>query len=230
MELIEEIKSLRCEKSAAHVACFFKTGKGEYGEGDKFFGAKTPDLKKIIKKYYKQTTLEEIDVIIKNEYHEIRSAALSIMVLKYPKTSPEEQKKLYELYLKNVNYINNWDLVDISAQYIVGPYVFPDTEKLWELAKSGHLWSERIAMISTLYFIRQGEFNATTVLAEHFLTHKHDLIHKASGWMLREMGKRDIKPLYEFLDKFHKQMPRTMLRYSIEKLTTDKRSFYLAKS
>lgn len=230
-KIINEIKSYANEKLAAHHAGFFKTGKGEYGEGDIFLGLKNPTVRLVTKKYFKEISLTQINTLIKNPYHEIRLTAIIMLVLKYEKAKDKgkEKKEIFNLYLQNVEYINNWDLVDLSAQYIIGPFIFDSTEKLWELAKTSHLWSQRIAIIATLYFIRQGSYKATLDLSEYFLTHKHDLIHKATGWMLREVGKRDIDTLYGFLDKHHKVMPRTMLRYSIEKIPEEKRKVYMLK-
>lgn len=229
-QIISELKQVSNKEYAAHHARFFKTGKGEYGEGDLFYGIRVPDVRKIAKKHYKNTSLEEINQLIKNPYHEMRLTALVMLVLKYPKSSEKEQEAIYNLYLNNINHINNWDLVDISAQYIVGPFVYKNnSQKLFELAKTDHLWSQRVAIIASFYHIRQGEISTTLKLAEHFLNHKHDLIHKATGWMLRETGKKDINTLYAFLDKFNKQMPRTMLRYSIEKFTPDKKKHYMQK-
>lgn len=229
-QIINEIKSLSNPEFATHHLKFFKTGKGEYGEGDLFYGLKVPDVRKISKKYFKSINLSQIDELIKNPYHEVRLTAIVMLVLKYQKASIEEQEKIYNLYLNNVNFINNWDLVDISAQHIVGAFLFQkNTQKLWELANSNHLWSERISVLATLYFIRQGEYSHTTELSKHFLNHKHDLMHKATGWMLREVGKRDINSLHSFLEEFHKTMPRTMLRYAIEKLPQQKRIIYMKK-
>ena len=229
-QIINELKSLSNPDLAVHHLRFFKTGKGEYAEGDLFYGLTVPDVRKISKKYYKNIDLSDIDELIKNPYHEVRLTAIVMLILKYQKAGIEEQEKIYNLYLNNVKYINNWDLVDISAQHIVGAFLFGNnTEKLWELANSNHLWSERISVLATFYFIRQGEYTHTIELSKHFLTHKHDLMHKATGWMLREMGKRDINILYSFLDEFHKIMPRTMLRYAIEKLSKEKRINYMKK-
>ena len=229
-KITNEIKSFSNSEFAAHHARFFKTGKNEYGEGDLFYGLKVPEIRKIAKKYFKNITLKEIDILIKNPFHEVRMVAILMLVLKYPKVAEEEQGKIYNLYLSNVNYINNWDLVDISAPHIIGAYLFKNnTEKLWELANSEHLWSQRISVLSTFYFIRQGEFIPTMELSKYFLKHEHDLIHKATGWMLREVGKRDVNSLYSFLNKFHKTMPRTMLRYAVEKIPPQQRIIYMKK-
>lgn len=229
-KVTEEIKNLANPELAQHHKRFFKTGRGEYAEGDLFYGIKVPELRKIAKKHYKNLDLRHIDELIKDPYHEVRLVAIVIMILKYQKALQDEQEEIYNLYLNNVNYINNWDLIDISAQHIVGAFLFgKSTDKLWELANSNHIWSERISMLSTFYFIRQGKYDITLELSEYFLGHKHDLMHKATGWMLREIGKKDINTLYSFLDRFHKTMPRTMLRYSIEKLSEQKRKFYMKK-
>lgn len=228
--LINELKSYSNKEYAAHHLRFFKTGKGEYGEGDLFYGLKVPDVRRITKKYYKNIPLNDVKQLLINPYHEFRLAALIILVLKFQKTSIEEKEDIFNLYLNNVSYINNWDLVDISAPHIVGAYLFnKNTDQLWDLARSNHLWSERISIISTLYFIKKDKYFETIDIAEFFLNHKHDLMHKATGWMLREVGKRDMKVLLDFLDKFYKQMPRTMLRYSIEKLSPELRNKYMQK-
>lgn len=228
-KIINEIKSYENQKLATHHLKFFKTAKGEYGEGDLFLGLNVPTIRSIAKKYFKEITLTQINNLIKNPFHEIRLTALVMMVLKFNKAESKEKEDIFNIYIENLNYINNWDLVDLSAPYLVGPFLFDKTEKLWELAKTSHLWSQRISVISTFYFIRQGNYQITLDLSEHFLTHKHDLIHKATGWMLREVGKRDIETLYKFLDKHHKIMPRTILRYSIEKLSEEKRKLYMSR-
>lgn len=229
MEILDEILSLADEAQSLHLQRFFRTGKGEYGEGDIFLGIKVESTRSIVKKYYKSISLNEIEELIKNPYHEVRSIALQLMVLKYEKLKIKDE--IFELYLKNVHYINNWDLVDISAPKILGNFVFINRnfDVINTLADSNHLWSERIAVVSQLYFIKHGEFEGIIKLCEKFLTHKHDLMHKACGWMLREVGKVDEKVLCCFLDKNYKIMPRTMLRYSIERLDEAKRKYYMTK-
>lgn len=229
MEILDEITSLADEEKAKHLQRFFKTAKGQYGEGDLFLGINVPVTRAVAKKYYKEISLCEIEELIKNPYHEVRLLALLLMVFMYQKT--ELKKEVFDMYLNNVNYINNWDLVDLSCPQIVGHYVFnnKNTDVIYKLADCEHLWSNRISVVSQWHLIRQKDFTLTLELAEKFLGHKHDLMHKAVGWMLREMGKRDEKPLYEFLDKHHKTMPRTMLRYSLEKLPQDKRLYYMKK-
>ncbi len=226
-KIINEIKRYENQKLALHHASFFKTGKGQYGEGDLFLGISVPILRQISKKYFKEVSLNQLESLLQNPYHEIRICSLMMMVLKYQKT--EDKEKIFNIYMQNLKYINNWDLVDVSAQYIVGPFLYDSIDVLLDLAKSNHLWSQRIAIIATFYNIRQGSFKNTIELSKYFLTHKHDLIHKATGWMLREVGKRDLNLLIEFLDKHHKTMPRTMLRYSIEKLTAEQKKFYMNK-
>lgn len=229
MEILEEIKSLADKDQAIHLSRFFKTGKGEYGEGDLFLGIKVPMVRSVAKKYYPSISLEDIQILIENPYHEVRLLALMLMVFLYEKNGLKQE--IFNLYLKNVQYINNWDLVDLSCPKVVGNFVFINkiSDHIYKLANADHLWSNRIAVVSQYYFIKQGDYSLILELSEKFLTHKHDLMHKAVGWMLREMGKMDEKPLYDFLDKHHKDMPRTMLRYSIEKLPKEKKEHYMRK-
>lgn len=229
-KIIEEVKSHSNIEYANHHQKFFKTAKGEYGEGDLFYGLRVPEIRMIAKKYHKEVDLCQAQILIEDPYHEVRLLALLMLVLQYQKSNEEEKGNIYTFYLRNVKYINSWNLVDLSSYHIVGSYLHgKDNNKLWELAKTDHLWSQRISIISTLYFIRKKHYRVTLDLAEYFLSHKHDLMHKASGWMLREVGKRDINKLYRFLDSHHKIMPRTMLRYSIEKLSMEQRAFYMKK-
>lgn len=202
---------------------FFKMGRGEYAENDVFIGVKTPDIRKIAKEY-KNLTFEALKILISSKIHEERALALLIMIEQYD-NNPDE---IYHFYLDNMIHINNWDLVDISAHYIVGRYLMDkDRAILHKLAKSQNLWERRIAIVSTWWFIRQNDFSETICLAEFLLSDKHDLIHKAIGWMLREVGKKDLAVLLKFLDQHHKIMPRTSLRYAIEKLDIIKRKHYL---
>lgn len=226
MDAVQELLSLKDEEQANHLMRFFKTGKGQYGEGDKFLGVRVPKTRSIVKKYYNNVNFEQIQEMLNNSYHEIRLCALLIMVALYEKNP---QDKIVELYLKNVKNINNWDLVDLTAHKIIGTHYIKTRDRsiILNLANSGHLWSERIAVVSQWSVLKTGEFELLLELCEKFLTHKHDLMHKATGWMLREAGKKDEKILLSFLDKHSKIMPRTMLRYSIEKLTPDQRKFYM---
>lgn len=208
---------------------FFKTGEGQYGEGDKFLGVVVPDTRKVAKKY-KELPFSEIENLLNNEYHECRLCALLILVERFKKASDDDRKKIFDFYLAHTNRINNWDLVDLSAKDIVGEYLIDkDRSVLYDLVKSQLLWEQRIAIVSTYAFIRRGDLYDTFLLSEKLLDHKHDLMHKAAGWMLREMGKKDLNMLRAFLDNHHKQMPRTMLRYSIEKLDKSERAHYMKK-
>jgi 3-methyladenine DNA glycosylase AlkD len=227
-ELIKDLKQFSDEKQAKILSRFFKTGKGEYGEGDIFLGIKVPDIRKVAKKYVK-IELNEIQKTLDNKHHEVRLCGALILTYKYEKTKTEEEKKdIYEFYMKNYNAINNWDLVDLTAPKISGPYLFDKDKKiLHEWVESKNLWKRRIAVLSTFYFIRQNDFSDCLIFCQKLLGDKHDLMHKACGWMLREIGKRDEKVLTEFLDKYVKKMPRTMLRYSIERLEEKKRLYYL---
>ncbi|MBI2151963.1 DNA alkylation repair protein [Candidatus Woesearchaeota archaeon] len=213
---------------------FFKTGKGEYAEGDIFLGITVPEQRKRASKY-SNLNLTEIEELLHNPIHEYRLTALITLInrAKSKKISPLEREELFNFYLKNTKYINNWDLVDISAPHLAGNYLLQNDNKerqiLYKLARSTNLWEKRISIITTLVFIRHKQFNDTMKIAEILLTDEHDLIHKAVGWTLREIGKKDQKIEEEFLLKHYKTMPRTMLRYAIEKFEEEKRQFYLRK-
>lgn len=228
-KIVDEIKSFSTPEGAKRRASFFKTGRGEYAEGDLFLGVDSPSLRKIAKKYFKAVSYADLQKMLESPYHEIRVGAVFILVLMFQHSSEEERKKIFDFYMENIRYINNWDLVDVSAPYIVGPVAFENESVLFSLAKSCRLWEERVSVVATLYFIKQNRFDVTLSLGEYFLTHRHDLMHKAVGWMLREVGKRDEKVLCDFLDKHINQMPRTMLRYAIERFPEDKRRRYLLK-
>lgn len=229
MNAIQELLDLKDETQAAHLMRFFKTEKGQYGEGDRFLGIRVPVTRSIAKKYYKTVTFDELQNMLDNEYHEIRLCALLMMVLIFDNTDKKGQ--IVQLYLKNTKNINNWDLVDLTAHKIIGKHFLQtkDDTIIKKLANSNHLWSERIAVVSQWSILKQGEFSLLIELCEKFLTHKHDLMHKAVGWMLREAGKKDEKVLLSFLDKHAKIMPRTSLRYSLEKLTVEQKKFYMQK-
>ena len=203
---------------------FFKTGKGEYGEGDKFLGVTVPNIR-LVAKQYSHVPLEVVSRLLDSEWHECRMCALLILVMKYKKAAEEEKQAIFDLYLSRTERINNWDLVDLSAPNIVGEHLYSSTDRtiLYRLAESSLLWNRRIAMVSTLCFIRKGDFGDTFALADKLVTSRHDLMQKAVGWMLREMGKRDISLLRIFLDKHAATMPRTMLRYAIEKMDSAER-------
>ena len=221
------LRELGNAEIAQHSQRFFKTGKGEYGEGDRFLGIRVPVLRQRIRQYH-DVEPEVVVELLASKYHEERLFALLLLVDKFKCGTNEERSWIYRQYLKNTQYINNWDLVDSSADKIVGAYLEPRSRKpLYTLAKSKSLWERRIAVMATFHFIRQGDFNDTLVLSELLLQDKEDLIHKAAGWMLREIGKRDIETEKQFLDRFHKAMPRTMLRYAIERLPQGDRCKYL---
>lgn len=225
--VLQELKAIADPSIAEHSQRFFKTGKGEYGEGDLFLGIRVPKVRKIARKF-KNLTLSETEKLLHSQYHEARLCALVILVNKCKKGDQELHKSIYELYLANTSYISNWDLVDISAQHIIGSYLLGrERTPLYKLAKSPDLWERRIAIMSTLYFIRNEDFETTLEIAEQLLEDEHDLIHKAVGWMLREIGNRDIECEEVFLKKHVRNMPRTMLRYAIEKFPEPKRKEYL---
>jgi len=225
-DLEKEIKSLENKEKIKVYANFFKTKKGEYGEGDTFLGLTVPQQRKIAHKYL-SLNLEDIKSLLQSNIHEFRFTALEILVAKY-EHSPELQKEIANFYIKNASLINNWDLVDTTAPYILGHFL-KNREKsiLIKLAKSKNLWEKRIAIISTLSFIQDNKFEDTLKIAEILLRDDHDLIHKAVGWMLREVGKRNKQAEEKFLRKHYKSMPRTMLRYAIELFPEEERKAYL---
>ena len=210
---------------------FFKTREGEYGEGDEFIGVTVPDSRKVARANI-DISYEDLLHILKSRVHEDRLCALIILVYKFEKAKIEREKKqAVDFYIKYHLYGNNWDLVDVITPKILGPWLIHGNRSLlYEYAHSSNLWERRIAIITTFYFIRQGEFEDTIKISEILLNDKHDLIHKAVGWMLREIGKRDEEELIIFLNKYYKNMPRTMLRYSIERLSEQLKRSYLAKN
>lgn len=229
MNAAQELLKLKNDELAQHLMRFFKTGKGQYGEGDKFLGIRAPKTREIAKKYYKTTPLTEIQRMLDNPYHEIRLCALLMMVFIYEKTDRKEE--IVNLYLKNTKNINNWDLVDNTAHKIIGAHYIKtkNPEIIKKLAESNHLWSERIAVVAQWSIVKTKEYALLVELCEKFLTHRHDLMHKAVGWMLREAGKQDEAVLLGFLDKHCKTMPRTALRYAIERLSPGLRQYYMKK-
>ena len=228
-QINKDLQKLKSPKKAKIYARFFKTGKGQYGEGDIFLGIIVPKTREISKKY---TNLNFVDIekLLLSKVHEGRLCALLILVEKYKKSDLQNKRYIVDFYLKNAKNINNWDLVDLTADKILGDYLIDkDKSILYKLAKSENLWERRIAIISTFAFIKNNQFNDTIKIAEILLNDKHDLIQKAVGWMLREVGKRDEKELLKFLDKHYKIMPRTMLRYAIERLEKEKKEIYMKK-
>ena len=260
-----DVNKLKSKTKAKILQRFFKTGRGEYGEGDLFLGLTVPQSLLIAKKYASVIKNSELEKLLSSKYHEERLIALLILVQKLNLISAERfqlssprrrgsrkisqvksildshfrgndknievnQKKVVDFYLQHLPTVNNWDLVDLSADKILGRYLLGKSTKiLYKLVKSKNLWERRIAIVSTFAFIKQNKFDHTLRFTEILLRDKHDLIHKACGWMLREVGKRDVGILLKFLDKNSSQMPRTMLRYAIERLPKNKRKFYLGK-
>ena len=228
-DLRQKLRQDATPSQAAIARRFFKTGPGEYGEGDRFLGLKVPQLRAELPH---TDALSEADVLdlLHSEWHEERLLALLVLARRFSraKQDPATQEHLVNLYLAHTKWINNWDLVDSSAPQILGAWLLRrDRAVLDRLAASTSLWEQRIAILATQAFIRAGDFTDTLRLSALFLTHPHDLMHKACGWMLREVGKRDVKPLLAFLDQHTTKMPRTLLRYAIEKLPEETRQGYL---
>lgn len=228
-ELRKEMKSLANPEKAKILQGFFKTGKGQYGEGDVFLGVVVPEQRKLVKKYWNLIGPPDLQILLNSEFHEERLVALLILVKKY-ENSEIARQLFFDFYLENTKNINNWDLVDLSAPNIVGKFLIDKKrDVLYDLVKSSNLWEKRISIISTFSFIRAKDFKDTLRISEILLKDEHDLIHKAVGWMLREVGKRDVVVLENFLKKHYTKMPRTMLRYAIEKFDEKKRKKYLSK-
>jgi len=226
-EVINALKSLATEERRKVNEWFFKTGKGEYGYGDIFLGVTMPDIHRIAKKFSQEISLQELTELIRNPIHEVRLCALIILVNKYKK---ENSDKIYQYYMDHLTAINNWDLVDSSAPYIVGDYLYKHPEKskiLIDFSHSENLWVRRISIVSTFTFIKNNEFNTTLEIAKLLLNDNHDLIHKALGWMLREIYKRDERIIKRFLRQNYAQIPRTTLRYAIERMDKEERLLYL---
>ena len=228
MKAREEIRALANKEIAQHSLRFFKTDKGEYGHGDLFLGVRAPKIRLIAKKHI-DISITDMQTLIRSKYHEERFLGLIILVNKYAKTKDKKNRnQLYKIYVYSFKYINNWNLVDVTCPHVTGKHLIDkDRTILYKWAKSKDLWTKRIAMVSTFSFIRKNDLEDTFKIAEILLHDEHDLIHKAVGWMLREAGKRDIKKEETFLKKYYKTMPRTMLRYSIEKFPETKRQKYL---
>ena len=226
-EVINELKILATEDRRKSNEWFFKTNKGEYGYGDIFLGVRMPDIRKVAKKFSPKITLKELTELIQSPIHEVRLCALIILVNQYKKGN---FSKIFEYYLRQINFINNWDLVDSSAPYIVGDYLYnnPDERSiLFEFVHSENLWVKRISIVSTFTLIKNNQFNETLQIAKILLNDKHDLIHKAVGWMLREVYKRDQDLIRTFLKQNYAQLPRTTLRYAIERMDEVERLLFL---
>ncbi len=222
-----DLKKIATPKKAKASLWFFKTGKGEYGEGDKFIGVSVPEQRKIASKY-KNLSLVDISQLLKSKIHEERSVALFILVKNF-QTNESNRSNIFAFYLKHRKFVNNWDLVDSSADKIVGAYLIQkDKFVLNKLAVSKNIWDRRIAIVSTFYFIKNNKFEETFRISKILINDHHDLIHKAVGWMLKEVGKRDEGKLENYLKVNYKLMPRAMLRFTIEKLSDSKRKKYLS--
>ncbi|MFA5166392.1 MAG: DNA alkylation repair protein [Candidatus Paceibacterota bacterium] len=229
IQVIKELERLKNPKKAKDLAWFFKTGKGQYGEGDIFWGIVVPLQRKVAREFY-DLSLGEVAHLLKSPVHEQRLTGLLILVKQFQKGDARQREQIFNFYLKNAKRINNWDLVDLSCRDIVGQYLIgKDKAILYEMVKSKNLWARRIATVSTSAFIRNGDTKETYKIAQMLLREEHDLIHKASGWMLREAGKVDRQGLEKFLVKFSKKMPRTMLRYSLEHFSPPQRKKYMEK-
>ena len=225
--ITDYLQRLADPEIAEHSQRFFKTGKGEYGEGDLFLGIRVPVVRKAVNKF-KHTPMETIEELIQSDYHEIRLFSLLSLVDRFIRGAPDVQKNIYQLYLNHTRYINNWDLVDSSAHYIVGAYLENKHKTILDdFSTSDSLWERRIAIMSTFFYIKRNHFTDTLHIAKVLLRDKEDLIHKAVGWMLREIGNRDLKVETAFLKSHYKTMPRTMLRYAIEKFSKEERLKYL---
>lgn len=228
-DLLLQIKKHSNDQRAVVSQSFFKTKKGEYGEGDVFLGLTVP-MQKMFAKQYKDLPLKDIETLLHSKIHEYRLIALFLLIHQYRNADNLKQGKLINLYLRNLKYVNNWDLVDSSAPYLLGSYLLnKKRDVLYKLAESQNIWQRRVSIMSAYAFIKAMQFEDALAIAEILLHDKHDLIHKAVGWMLREIGKRDLQAELVFLNKHYNSMPRTMLRYAIEKFDSSIKSLYLAK-
>ena len=227
-----ELRAYASAEKSEILQRFFKTGKGEYGEGDKFLGVKVPEIRKVAGKFI-DLDFPNIEFLLTSPIHEERFLALAILTKRFTKGDLDEKEKVYRFYINHTDYINNWDLVDVSAPQVVGGYLFSLGSRFWsvlyEMAREDHLWRKRIAIMATFTFIRNNTFGPTLEISEILLNDKHDLIHKAVGWMLREVANRERPLVEKFLQKHCKTMPRTMLRYAIEKFPEELRQAYLKK-
>ena len=226
-EIRARLRELADDERAHVLQRFFKTGPGEYGEGDRFLGITIPELRKLAKRY-RSIRLEEMVALLESAYHEERMLALLMLTDAYSKGVEPVRKKIYDLYLKKTRFINNWDLIDLSAPRIVGDFLLTRSRApLYALASSNSLWERRIAIMATFKFIKKSDYSDSLKISEILLKDREDLIHKAVGWMLREIGKSDLAAEEGFLKKHYRMMPRTMLRYAIERFPEPKRQMYL---
>ncbi|MBQ9417748.1 MAG: DNA alkylation repair protein [Bacteroidales bacterium] len=229
--LTEQIQALHDPDQAAILARFFKCGKGQYGEGDRFLGVKVPQTRAVVKHLWRECTPSYLDQCLASPYHEVRLAALLVLVEQYQhaRHTPSQQQRYIDFYLAHLAAVNNWDLVDLSCYPLLGDYLLnKDATLLYNLARDGRtLWEQRIGIVSTMQFLRHGRLDDTYAIADLLLHHPHDLIHKATGWLLREAGKRDADRLRTYLKPRYSSMPRTMLRYAIEKFPPAERQAWL---
>jgi 3-methyladenine DNA glycosylase AlkD len=216
------------EEYAANLKWFFKTGPGEYGEGDRFLGVRVPDIRSVVREVWRTASFDDVLTLLESPWHEERLCALLTWVEQFRRGGVEARRRIYEAYMRNVSRINNWDLVDLSAGHIAGGWLFDRSRRpLERLAGSPLLWRRRVAIVATGHFIARGDFKPTLLISTRLLRDREDLIHKAVGWMLREVGKRDRPVLESFLDKHASNMPRTMLRYAIERFPARLRKRYM---
>ena len=229
--ILQELLSVANPEKAKFLQGFFKCGKGQYAEGDVMLGIVVPLTRDIVKRCPK-LPFNEIQILLDSEYHEARLAGLLLLMKQFKKAKEEkERKEIFDFYLQNARKANNWDLVDVTCRDVIGLYLLDkeDRSVLYQLAESDNLWEQRIAIVSTWTFIKNKQFDDTLALSKKLLTHKHDLMHKAVGWMLREVGKRDKETLVAFLEIHYKNMPRTALRYSIEHFTPEEKAYFMKK-
>ncbi len=227
----DDLVSFSSPDKALILQRFFKTGEGEYAEGDIFAGCTVPEVRAVAKKFCKQINLSDIEQLLKYSIHECRLCGLILLTHLFNRSGEADKKEIVDFYLQHTDAVNNWDLVDISSYNILGNWLIDKKDRsiLYKLADSENLWEQRIAMVSTMALVKNRDFGDAMSLAEHFLTHKHDLMHKAAGWLLREVGKKNDEILLSFLDIHYKKMPRTMLRYAIEKLPQNEKAYYMKK-
>jgi 3-methyladenine DNA glycosylase AlkD len=228
--ILQELLSVADPEKAKFLQGFFKTGKGQYAEGDVMLGIVVPLIRDIVKKS-PVFPFDEIQVLLDSKYHEARLAGLLFLVKQFRKAKEAERKEIFDFYLKNARKANNWDLVDVTCRNVIGLYLLDkeDRSVLYRLAESDNLWEQRISIVSTWTFIKNRQFDDTLAIAEKLLAHKHDLMHKAVGWMLREVGKKDRQTLVDFLEVHYKNMPRTALRYAIEHFSPEDRAHFMKK-
>ncbi|AZB00888.1 DNA alkylation repair protein [Chryseobacterium joostei] len=229
-EIKEALAVLSIPEKAEFFPRFFKTGKGEYGEGDLFLGVKVPDQRAVAKEYYSRLNLEELSELLSSKYHEHRLTALFMLISKFEKTKENTIKdEVVKFYLNHLKYVNNWDLVDSSCYKILGRYAFENKKEsiLRDLSEAEEMWHKRIAVVGTMHYVKKGSYDLTKEFVTRNLKHSHDLMHKANGWLLREMGNKNEKELISYLNIYYKEIPRTCLRYAIEKLDEEVRQDYL---